>query len=93
MSKTQSKKKEITRETAISELRQLFNIDSSEQSRENDGVFHIHKSEFTREETVQKLIDYFKTREFVPGYHCAVEPMTFVWTVFKVEKRKECNNN
>lgn len=89
MSKTQSKKKEITRETAISELRQLFNIDSSEQSREHGGVFHIHKAEFTREETVQKLLDYFKTREFVPGYQCAVEPMTFIWTVFKVVKNKE----
>lgn len=89
MSKTQSKKKEITKETAISELRQLFNIDSSEQSKEHDGVFHIHKSEFTREETVRKLMDYFKTREFVPGYQCAVEPMTLIWTVFKVEERKE----
>lgn len=89
MSKTQSKKKEITRETAISELRQLFNIDSSEQSKENDGVFHIHKEEFTRDEVVNTLLDYFKTREFVPGYQCAVEPMTFIWTVFKVVKNRE----
>lgn len=89
MSKTQPQKHKITKETAISELRQLFNIDSSEQSREQDGVFHIHKSEFTREETVQKLMGYFKTREFVPGYQCAVEPMTFVWTVFKVVKSND----
>lgn len=89
MSKTQSQKQKITKETAISELKQLFNIDSSEQSKEQDGVFHIHKSEFTREETVQKLLDYFKTREFVPGYQCAVEPMTFVWTVFKVVKSND----
>lgn len=89
MNKPKIKKQEITKETAVSELRQLFKIDGSTQSKENNGVFWIHKSEFVREEVIKALMDYFKTRTFVPGYCCAVEPMTIIWTVFKVEERKE----
>lgn len=78
-------KSKITVEKAIKEIRDLFNIDSSEKSRENKGVFSINKNEFEREEVIKKLTDYFKDK-YLDGGKCEITPITLMSTVFKIEK-------
>lgn len=80
--------KKVTISEAIADIREMFNIkDSSLSKCLDDGCFMIDKREFERDETIYKIQDYF-TDKYIDGGQCRIEPITLLWTVFHIEKRK-----
>ena len=78
-------KKEITPEQCISDLRALFNLDKEGSlSKEDKGIFLIDKREHERFETLSMLQEYFKDKMFIPGWCVSIDPITLLYTTFKV---------
>lgn len=74
-----------TKETIVSELREHFNIGKEGiLSFETNGKFGIHKQEFERFDVIAVLENYFKNVVVQEGY-VEVDPITFVFTTFKVK--------
>lgn len=77
----------IPRKVVIEDLKKLFKIDfgnSEFVSTEIDGVFHIDKREFGRQEVLHELSKYFENRQVEDGY-VSVDNITMATTTFKVQ--------
>lgn len=81
-------KQSVTKEQAIKDLTELFEINDNKKSRVNEenGSFFIDKREFEREEVLGKLENYFDTRVLEDHYRCEIAPMTLVFTAFQIKK-------
>jgi len=79
-------KKLIDIDIVVEDLKRIFSVsDENLDCRFNDGTFCINKNKFERYEVIDKLQEYFIDKNIAGGY-CIVEPITFVFTVFKIEK-------
>ena len=78
-------KQEVSIEQVISDLREKFSIGKEgSRSYENNGTFMIEKTEHERGDTIEMLLEYFDDK-FIAGGRCTIEPITLLWTVFKIE--------
>jgi len=75
-----------SKETVISELRELFEIDNTQklQCFENDGHFGISKSKMGRGYVISKLQDYFDGI-LIEGGYCSINGLTLVYTTFAIK--------
>lgn len=79
--------KVVTKKQVIYDLVKEFNITNESLSRCFEGKFYIHKKEFERYETIDKLRKYFEDKTIKDG-QCSVQPITLVFTTFSIEDRK-----
>ena len=79
--------KVVTKKQVIDDLVKEFNITNESLSRCFGGKFYIHKKEFERYETIDKLRKYFEDKTIKDG-QCSVQPITLVFTTFSIEDRK-----
>ena len=79
-------KTEITKETAIKDLKELFNIpeDDMKNCYESYGSFGINKQFMAREEVLIRLQNYFKDKMFIKGLGLEVASITLLYTTFKI---------
>lgn len=78
-------KQKVSIETAIKDIKELFNITDSSLSKVSEsGCFMIDKREYERFDIIDKLQSYFKNR-YLDGGQCRIEPITLLWTVFYIE--------
>lgn len=80
---------EITKQQAISDLKEMFGVDSDINARGsfcNDGKFFIRKDDIMRIDVIARLNDYFKDKYIKEG-QCRIESITLVYTVFHIEDR------
>jgi hypothetical protein len=80
------KKQVITKEQAISEIRNLFDISDEDvlSSYENEGGFGINKSVMERHAVINTLQDYFSDKVFEKGLGLEVCRITILFTTFKI---------
>ncbi len=90
--KIKTMKQEITKEKAIEELKELFNI-PDEQTKETwmngyetDGRFGINKLYMERFYVIEKLHEYFKDKMFEKGLGLVVGSITFIYTNFEIKE-------
>lgn len=84
------KKQVVTKKKVINDLRRLFSITAESTAArtviEHDGKFMINKSRFGRLTIIAMLQGYFQDNMFEVGYGLEVDPVTFVFTTFKIIK-------
>lgn len=86
----------MTRKEAIELI--ISNFDISEEKiegksfysmKEDDtATFYFDKRQYWRDEVISKLVDLFGNAKIVDG-QCRIEPITLLWTVCYIEKRRE----
>lgn len=87
-------KQEITKEQAIKDLIEIFDIKEGEfinqeeqvLSYETEGKFGISKQLMGRYTVIDKLQEYFKDKVFENGFGLVVSPITLVFTTFEIKK-------
>jgi len=89
MTQKATKRREVTKEQAIEELRELFGITEEfepTKAMEKDGRFHVNKQYMERFLVIEKLQEYFSINMFVPNYYLEVDSITFVTTAFEIKE-------
>lgn len=85
----------MTRKEAIELI--ISNFDISEEKREeksfysinedDTATFYFDKRQYQRDEVISKLVELFSKENIVDG-QCRIEPITLLWTVCHIEKRR-----
>lgn len=55
------------------------------ETRNGEATFYIDKKHYDRGKTINLLQNYFSDK-VVDGGYCSIDPITFVWTTFKLKK-------
>lgn len=86
----------ITKEEAVNGIKSLFELlpfDKKEDGKSFYGIgsnwkatFYFDKRQYTRDEVVGKLTDYFRDKTIVFG-RCRISPITLLYTVVSIEGR------
>ena len=85
-------KREVEISQVISDLTELFKIEDYHKFRsfKTDNEFFINKQQIERFEVIDMLQKYFNDKVIKGGY-LIVDPITFVFTTFKVLEGKPNN--
>ena len=92
--------KQITRREAIEAIKGMFetetgredNISRFFEEADDTATFMIDKRKYEREEIIEKLRDFFDGVNIIDG-QCRIGDFTFVFTIVKIEKRSNKNEN
>lgn len=86
----------ITKEKAVDDIKNIFDLSINEKNKENiisfysqvDGrtSFYIDKRKYNRMEVISILSEYFSDKYISEG-QCRIENITLVYTVFHIEDR------
>ncbi len=78
----------ITRDKAITDLRELFSISEGNvlNGYENNGNFGINKQFLERGEVMRKLQNYFVNKVFEKGLGLVVGDITVVYTTLEIKE-------
>lgn len=83
-------KKKLSSKEVVADLKKLFEYDENNRNvivaeKDDSVTFMVNKQYLERFEVIERLRDYFEDK-YIDSGQCRIESLTFVYTVFFIEK-------